>query len=200
MLAELLYFLIPYQIFKSVFFRSGLTYLTTYFLINFFIPKVIRLFRREGVTSDFTKEQAVTGPYSGATPIMGGIVLIPSVVVSTLLWAWINKYTVALLIIISAFSLIGAIDDIAKVFNKRKVEVGKAAKKRHTDKADGVSGIVRLIFEFLVTGAMVAGIFLLSDGLDGHVLIPRQRLILPETRGGVSALRSSLSQMILKRW
>ena len=172
MLAELLYYLIPYQIFKSVFFRSGLTYLTTYFLINFFIPKVIRQFRKKGITADFTKDQLSSGPYSGATPIMGGIVLIPSIVVSTLLWAWLNKYTISLLIIISAFSLIGTIDDIAKVFNKRKVESGKLAKKKHTEKADGVSGRIRLILEFAVTGSVVVGLYFLSNGLDGYLLIP----------------------------
>lgn len=71
MLADLLYFLFPYQIFKSVLFRGGLTFLTTYFLIGMVLPVVIRWFRHKGITSDFTKAHDGEGPYSGATPIMG---------------------------------------------------------------------------------------------------------------------------------
>ena len=172
MLAELLYFFIPYQIFKSVFFRAGLAYLTTYFIVDIAIPKVVHRFRRKGITSNFIQEQSAGGPYSGATPIMGGVVLIPSIILSTVLWAWINPYTIALLIILSAFSCIGAADDIAKIWNKRKVESGSSEKKTYIDKADGISARVRLLFEFAVTGAVIAGMYLLSGSVDGHVLIP----------------------------
>ncbi len=172
MLAELLHYFIPYQIFKSVFFRAGMAYLTTYFFINYFIPRTIRFFRQKGVTSDFTKEEKANGPYCGATPIMGGVVLIPSIMVSTILWAWINKYTLSLLIVIFAFSFVGAMDDVAKVFNKRKVESGKLKKNPHTGKADGLSGSLRLLIEFIIAGGVVWGLFHFSDGLDGYVLIP----------------------------
>ena len=172
MLAELLYWLIPYQIFKSVFFRAGLTYLTTYFLINLFIPKIIRLFRQKGITSDFKVAESSSGPYSGATPIMGGIVLIPAIVLSTILWAWLNKYTISLLIIITAFAFIGGIDDIMKVFHKKKVESGVANKRTFADKADGISGKTRLLFEFSITTLVIGGIYYFSNGLENYLLIP----------------------------
>ena len=172
MLAEFLYWLIPYQIFKSVFFRAGLTYLTTYSLINFFIPKIIRLFRQKGITSDFKVAENTTGPYTGATPIMGGIVLIPSIIISTILWMWLNKYTISLLIIIAAFAFIGGIDDIMKVFHKRKVESGAVKKKKFAEKADGISGKSRLIFEFSITALVIWGIYHFSTGLEQYILIP----------------------------
>ncbi len=145
MLADLLYYFFPYQIFKSVVFRGSLTFLTIYFMINLILPSAIRLFRQKGITSDFKKAGAAEGPYDGATPIMGGIVLIPTIIIAIFLWAWINQFTIALLIIISSFALIGFLDDLAKVIHKKRVEAGKDVQKAYADKADGIRGDVRLV-------------------------------------------------------
>ena len=53
MLAEYLYSQWPYQIFKSVFFRGGMAFLSTYWGIIVLMPPLIRYFRRKGITSDF---------------------------------------------------------------------------------------------------------------------------------------------------
>ena len=172
MIADLLYFILPYQIFKSVFFRGGLTFLTTYFLISLILPGVIRIFRHKGITSDFTKTSDKPGPYSGATPIMGGVVLIPAIVISTLLWAWINQYTIALLIIITSFAIIGGIDDFVKVLRKRQVESGEIQKKSYADKADGLRGDVRLLLEFAFAFLVIGIFYLFFDGIDGHMYVP----------------------------
>ncbi|MBU3916030.1 phospho-N-acetylmuramoyl-pentapeptide-transferase [bacterium] len=172
MLADLLYYLFPYQIFKSVFFRGGMTFLTTYFLISFFLPIIIRIFRHKGITSDFKKSDSLTGPYTGATPIMGGIVLIPSIIISTLLWAWINQYTIALILIIALFSLVGGIDDGVKVIHKRRIEAGKIKKKSFANKADGIRGDVRIILEFLIALLVICILYWFFEGIDGHLHIP----------------------------
>lgn len=172
MFADLLYYLYPYQIFKSVFFRSGMAYLTTYILINLVMPRMIRLFRRKGITSDFSAPGDLSGPYTGATPIMGGLVLIPSILLSILLWVWINQYTLAVLIIMTGFSIIGALDDGAKVLHKRRIEAGKEQKKEYADKADGISGRLRLSLEFLLTTIVVVGLYTWGSGVDIHMHIP----------------------------
>ena len=173
MLADLLYYVLPYQIFKSVFFRGGMTFLTTYFLISWTLPVVIRIFRHHNVTSDFRKKASnKQGPYDGATPIMGGVVLIPTIVFSSLLWAWINQYTIGLLITIGSFALIGAVDDLAKVIHKRKVESGQSIKKSFADKADGIRGDFRLISEFLVASIVIGIFYWFFEGIDGRIHIP----------------------------
>ncbi len=173
MLADLLYYIFPYQIFKSVFFRGGMAFLTAYFLISVILPAVIRAFRHKNITSDFTKKgSGKVGPYDGATPIMGGVVLIPSVIVSSLLWVWINEYTIALLITISSFAAIGAVDDIVKVLNKRQIESGKAKRKSFADKADGIRGDVRLVLEFLVAFLVIGSFYWFFEGIDGRIHVP----------------------------
>ncbi len=173
MLADLLYYILPYQIFKSVFFRGGLTFLTTYFLISFMMPAAIRTFRHKNITSDF-KSGSVdkTGPYNGATPIMGGLILIPVIMFSALLWSWMNEYTIALFITIASFATIGAIDDVVKVIHKRRIEAGLTKRNSYADKADGIRGDFRLVLEFVIALLVIAIFYLFFEGIDGRIHIP----------------------------
>ena len=171
MLASLLYSLLPYQIFKSVSFRGGMTFLTAYLIITWLMPMTIQLFRRHGITSDFTVASRQIGPYTGATPIMGGGVLIVGILISSLLWTTLNQYIIALLLIMLSFGLIGALDDLAKVFHKRRIERGEEARKSYNDKADGISGKGRLAAEFAVALLVVLGLYLYVD-IDGHLVVP----------------------------
>jgi phospho-N-acetylmuramoyl-pentapeptide-transferase len=171
LLASLLYSLLPYQIFKSVFFRGGMTFLTAYLIITWLMPMTIQLFRRHGITSDFTAASRQTGPYTGATPIMGGGVLIVGILISSLLWTTLNQYIIALLLIMFSFGLIGALDDLAKVFHKRRIERGEEVRKSYSDKADGISGKGRLAAEFAVALLVVLGLYLYVD-IDGHLVVP----------------------------
>ena len=172
MLADLLYYILPYQIFKSVFFRGGIAFLTTYYIINIAMPFVIRVFRRKSITSDFKKSINEIGPYQGATPIMGGIVLIPAIIISVFLWAWTNQFVIALLVIIVSFSIVGCIDDIAKVFHKRKVEAGLQEKKAYAEKADGIAGEIRLLIEIAISLLVVSLLFWTFKGINGDIHIP----------------------------
>ncbi|MBT3225955.1 MAG: phospho-N-acetylmuramoyl-pentapeptide-transferase [Deltaproteobacteria bacterium] len=172
MLADLLYYLYPYQIFKSVVFRGSLTFLTTYFIINLILPSIIRLFRQKGITSDFKKTEISSGPYRGATPIMGGIIMIPAIVISVFLWAWINQFTISLLIIITSFALIGGLDDLAKVLHKRRIESGKESRNTHSDKADGLRGDLRLVVEFIISFGVIGATYWIFDGINGQMHIP----------------------------
>ncbi|PCI24981.1 MAG: phospho-N-acetylmuramoyl-pentapeptide-transferase [SAR324 cluster bacterium] len=172
MLAEFLYYLFPYQIFESVFFRGGMVYLTTYILINWVMPKVIRLFRKKGITSDFKKNEETPGPYQGATPIMGGLVLVPAIILSTLLWAWMNQYTLAIVLIMFGFAVVGGIDDGAKVLHKRRVESGLQERKSYADKADGISGRIRLSLQFAITLSVIGGMYYFGDGISSQLHVP----------------------------
>ncbi len=171
MLADLLYSLWPYQIFQSVFFRGGLSFLTTYWVIVGLMPPVIRYFRKAGITSDFAPTAPGLRPYAGGKPIMGGGLLIIAVLVSILLWMELNQFIVALLAIMVAFAAIGAIDDLQKVIHRRRVERGAAEKKHYTDKADGISGSVRLGLEFLVASVVVVGLYWYVE-IDGKLVVP----------------------------
>lgn len=171
MLADLLYSVWPYQIFKSVFFRGGVAFLTTYWFIVALMPSMIRVFRRKGITSDFSAAELGVRPYTGAKPIMGGGLLIVAILVSVLCWIELNQFVVALVLIMVAFASIGAIDDIMKIRHRRRVERGEAERKDYTDKADGMGGHTRLLLEFAVATLVVVGLRLFVN-IDGHLVVP----------------------------
>ena len=171
MLAALLHSIWQYQVFKSVVFRGGMAFLTAYLLIVWIMPIVIRSFRKRGITSDFIEVHTSKKPYSGAPPIMGGGVLILGILIGALLWCNLNQYVVALLVIMLAFGIIGAVDDIAKVYSKRRIESGKEVRKNFVEKADGISGRVRLFSQFFVSLIVVTGLYLFVD-IDGHLVVP----------------------------
>jgi phospho-N-acetylmuramoyl-pentapeptide-transferase len=171
MLADLFYSLWPYQIFRSIFFRAGVAFLTTYLVTVLVMPWVIRLFRRKGFTSDFKPAGEVEGPYAGGKPIMGGGVLVLAVLVSVVLWVDFNQFIVALLFILLSFAAIGAWDDLAKIRHRHRVERGEAAKASYSDKADGTSGRMRLAAEIAVATLVVVGLYRYVD-IDGHLVVP----------------------------
>lgn len=173
MIAAFLYSIWQYQIFKSVLFRGGMIFLTAYLIIIVLMPKIIRLFREKGITSDFTPPAPTSKgkPYKGATPIMGGGILILAIVISALLWCDLNQYIIALLTIMVAFGVIGAIDDVAKVIHKRRIEAGEEKRSWYNEKADGISGKMRLIAEFAVALIVVLALYLYID-IDGHLVVP----------------------------
>ena len=135
------------------------------------MPSVIRAFRKRGITSDFITTPADIKPYTGAPPIMGGGVLIMGILLGALLWCNLNQYVLALLVIMLLFGIIGAVDDIAKVINKRRVESGHEARKAFSEKADGISGRWRLTAQFAVSLLVVTGLYLFVD-IDGHLAVP----------------------------
>lgn len=171
MIAEFLYSFWPYQIFKSVFFRGGMSFLTTYLVIVVLMPRMIKTFRQWGITSDFTPVVPDVSPYSGSKPIMGGGLLILAIIVSVVCWMEFNQFIVALLSILVAFGLIGTLDDIRKVRNRRRIEQGRGEKKSYSDKADGISGRVRLSMEFAVATVVVLGLYWFIE-IDGHLVMP----------------------------
>jgi phospho-N-acetylmuramoyl-pentapeptide-transferase len=171
MLSTLLYALWPYQIFKSVFFRGGVAFLTTYFVIVALMPPLIRLLRRRGFTSDFQPASPRNKPYTGGKPIMGGGLLIAAVLLATVLWVEWNQFVVALVLIMLAFAGIGAWDDIAKIRQRRRVEQGREAKQPYAEKADGAGGYYRLAAEIAVAAAVVLVLYRYVQ-IDGHLVVP----------------------------
>jgi phospho-N-acetylmuramoyl-pentapeptide-transferase len=97
--------------------------------------------------------------------------LILAILVSVLLWCNLNQYIIALLIIMIAFGLIGALDDVAKVIHKRRIESGEEKRNWYSNKADGISGRNRLLTEFAVALIVVLALYLHVD-IDGHLVVP----------------------------
>jgi len=149
-----------FNLFRYITFRAGGAFFTALIfgfvfgrpLINFLRVKQKRgqPIRADGPTTHFSK---------AGTPTMGGLLILTSLVVSTLLWAQLsNPYVWIVLLVTLGFGLIGFADDYAKV-------------TKHT--VAGVSGKVRMGLGILI--AFIASFAAASfhpPGLTNNLALP----------------------------
>jgi phospho-N-acetylmuramoyl-pentapeptide-transferase len=135
------------NLFRYITFRSGAALITALAIALVTGPRFIVWLRKmQGKEGQPIRED---GPASHlvtkrGTPTMGGLLILMSMTLSTLLWMDLsNGFTWACLFVTLGFGLIGFLDDYDKV-TKRS--------------AKGVSGKVRLLIEFAIAGAACAWI------------------------------------------
>ena len=120
-------------------FRSGATLLTALVLGLIIGPKFISVLRvRQGKGQPIRTDGPQTHLAKVGTPTMGGLMILTSLIISMLLWMDLRSpFVWACVAVTGGFGVIGFLDDFDKV-----------TKRSHK----GVSGKVRLIFEFIVAG------------------------------------------------
>ena len=142
----MLYLLAEYFQFEGVFnlvryqtARAGATLLTALLIGLLIGPRFIDMLRvRQGKGQPIRKDGPQTHLAKVGTPTMGGLMILVSLSLAMLLWMDLsNPFVWACLAVTGGFGLIGFLDDYDKVT--------KASHK-------GVSGKVRLLFEFAVAG------------------------------------------------
>lgn len=167
MLCEWIYHLTELPLFDSRLFRAGLAAMLSIVLVLSTMPSYIRLLQKSDATSDFD-----LGGKTKAPPIMGGLLLVVVVVIVSLLTCKLNGYTISTLLVLVAFSAVGAIDDIAKVKTKRLIAAGKAKAASYMEKADGISSSVRLGLYFLFSLVIAIFCYKFIPDLRGNLTIP----------------------------
>jgi phospho-N-acetylmuramoyl-pentapeptide-transferase len=147
--------------FRYITSRTGAALLTALFFCFLFGPSIISMLRvRQGKGQPIRKD----GPQrhileKQGTPTMGGLMILSSIVVSTLLWADLrNLYVWVVLFVMLGFGAIGFYDDFLKVTKST---------------TRGFSGKVRLMLEMLIAGLAVMVIMRISDpSLAGKLALP----------------------------
>jgi len=166
MLTELLFHWTNLSVFQGRLFRAGAASLFSALLVLILMPSFIRLSKKLNATADFESGNN-TKP-----SILGGLLLIPVVIFSSILFTKMNADVFSILLIMSAFFLVGAIDDFAKIWNKKRVSIGTVSKKDYQDKADGISARLRLLLYFLFSFGVAIFAYKFIPGMTGHLTIP----------------------------
>jgi|CZKS01.1.fsa_nt_gi phospho-N-acetylmuramoyl-pentapeptide-transferase len=136
----------PFREFGYVTFRTASASLTALFLCVALGPWLIQKLREFQIGQYIREDGPKSHMKKAGTPTMGGILIIISVVVPTLLWANLrNPYVWIALFGMASFGLIGFFDDYAKIRGKQN---------------KGLS--VREKFSFQVVAALIVGFILLS--------------------------------------
>ena len=120
-------------------FRAGATLFSALIIGLIIGPKFIAMLRvRQGKGQPIREDGPQTHLAKVGTPTMGGLMILASLTLSMLLWMDLsNPFVWACMAVTGGFGLIGFLDDYDKV-----------SKSSHK----GVSGKVRLLFEFAVAG------------------------------------------------
>jgi phospho-N-acetylmuramoyl-pentapeptide-transferase len=108
-------------VFNYISFRSAMAIITS-LIISLLIGKRIIQFLQRKQVGEVVRELGLEGQYQKkGTPTMGGIIILASIIIPTLLFAKLdNIYVILMLLTTIWLGLIGLLDDYIKVFRKRK--------------------------------------------------------------------------------
>jgi phospho-N-acetylmuramoyl-pentapeptide-transferase len=145
------------NVFQYQTFRMAFAVVTSFFLLMAFAPAVIRVLRRlkVGDAAKFGVEEADRFYASRAgTPTMGGILILPAILISTLLWARLdNGYVIMGLVTVIWLGVLGGVDDYLKLVKKSR---------------DGLRTWEKLLFQIGL--AVLLAFFLYKMG--GNIVLP----------------------------
>ncbi len=150
----------PFNVFRYITFRSGGAVMTALLIAFLFGEGIIGWLKSKQpeppIRADTPERHALT---KKGTPTMGGVLILLSLGVSTLLWADLrNGYVWAVLTVTLGFGAIGFYDDYLKLTKKN---------------SKGLSGRGKLLFQFLISLAATAWIvYLTREPLSTQVAVP----------------------------
>ncbi len=113
----------PFHVFTYVEFRTVFAAITSFFICLYIGPRLIRLLQSNRFSEHTGKTDserlAHLHDHKAQTPTMGGIMIIGSVLLSTILWARIDEYYVIMAILSTLLlTLVGFHDDWIKLSSK----------------------------------------------------------------------------------
>ena len=125
----------PFRIFSYVTARTAFASLTALFLCIALGPWLIHKLREFQIGQYIREEGPKSHQKKAGTPTMGGVLIIISIVVPTLLWADLrSRYVWIAVAALLGYGWIGFMDDYAKVTKRRNL---------------GLSGRAKLVYQFM---------------------------------------------------
>jgi phospho-N-acetylmuramoyl-pentapeptide-transferase len=107
--------------FQYISFRASLAILTSLFIALIFGKRIIQFLQKKQI-GEIVRDLGLEGQMQKkGTPTMGGVIIIASIVIPTLLFADIlNVYVILMLVTTIWLGIVGGIDDYIKVYKKNK--------------------------------------------------------------------------------
>jgi phospho-N-acetylmuramoyl-pentapeptide-transferase len=126
---KLFHYFPPFRIFRYLTFRTAFASLTALFTGLIVGPLVINRLREFQISQYIREEGPQAHQKKAGTPTMGGLLIVISVIVPTLLWADLsNRFVWIVVVATCAFAAVGFADDYLKVVNRRNLGLTSKAK------------------------------------------------------------------------
>src|SRR5678816_145551 len=110
------------NVFQYVTFRTAYATITALLISLFFGGKLIEALRKWNIGQQIREEGPQAHMVKRGTPTMGGVLIVGSVLISTLLWARLSSLYVWMAIVATTlFAAIGFMDDYAKMAKQRSL-------------------------------------------------------------------------------
>jgi phospho-N-acetylmuramoyl-pentapeptide-transferase len=120
LLVPLAEFHVVFNLFRYQTFRAAGAVVTAFLIALWFGPAVIARLRMLKVGQVVRTEGPKTHLGKQGTPTMGGVLIVMSTVIPTLLWAELtNPYTITAIVVLLWLGLLGFLDDYLKVVRKK---------------------------------------------------------------------------------
>jgi phospho-N-acetylmuramoyl-pentapeptide-transferase len=137
----------PFRVFRYVTFRTAFASLTALFLCIALGPWLINKLRQFQIGQYIREEGPKSHQKKAGTPTMGGVLIIISIVIPTLLWADLRfAYVWIAIAALLGFGWIGFLDDYAKITRQRNL---------------GLTGRRKLVYQFSLGFMFAAGLLLM---------------------------------------
>ena len=134
------------NVFQYVTFRTAYATVTALLISLFFGGKLIEALKRWNIGQQIREEGPQDHMVKRGTPTMGGVLIVGSVAISTLLWARLSSvYMWTAVIATLLFAAIGFADDYAKMAKKQSL---------------GLTGKQKLIAQFLIAAGVWGVLFI----------------------------------------
>jgi phospho-N-acetylmuramoyl-pentapeptide-transferase len=150
----------PFRIFRYLTFRTAFASITAMFMCLIIGPAIIRRLREFQIGQYIREEGPQAHQKKAGTPTMGGILIVISFIIPTLLWADLsNRYVWLVVISTICFAAIGFADDYLKMAHRRNL---------------GLTGRTKLLLQILTAiGVAVVLIFFQAHGdYSTHLMVP----------------------------
>ena len=167
MLIDLIYRQTSLYVLNSRLFSTGVATVIAFTLAMLLLPPYIRFLRKFHLSAEFQSDGRPTEPVMPA-----GILFLIIVSLTTLITVRMNSYVISGLVIYIFFSIIGAVDDIAKVVNKRRVAQGRLSKQDYQYKADGISAGLRLTLYIVISLIVALLAYEYIPNINGTISLP----------------------------
>ncbi len=153
------------NVFRYITFRTVLSTLTGLAICFIFGEWMIRRLRRLQIGQYIRDDGPPNHKSKKGTPTMGGALILPAIIISTVIWAEpVNIYVWIVVFVALSFGGIGFLDDYLKI-------MGKSSK--------GLSARAKFSLQILAA-LMVALVFYVYPGFDTRLNIPFFKNILPD--------------------
>ena len=150
----------PFRIFRYLTFRTAFASLTAMFMGLIIGPAIIRKLREFQIGQYIREEGPQAHQKKAGTPTMGGVLIVISFIIPTLLWADLsNKYVWLVMLSTLAFASIGFADDYLKMAHRRNL---------------GLTGRSKLMLQVLtaVVVAVILILFQAQGDYSTHLMVP----------------------------